>query len=173
MPTQIPCLWFDREAEVAAQHYTAIFPNSEIISVSRYGPDRPEREREVMTVEFSLDGTRYVALNGGPDFPFTEAVSFQIHCADQAEVDHYWGRLTDGGQPGPCGWLKDRFGLSWQVVPVRLFELVGDPDPARSQRATQAMLTMKKIVIAELERAADAVPATEDAPPPSPSRAAT
>jgi predicted 3-demethylubiquinone-9 3-methyltransferase (glyoxalase superfamily) len=172
MPEQIPCLWFDREAEQAAAHYTAIFPNSEIVSVSRYGPDRPEREREVMTVEFSLDGQRYVALNGGPQFPFTEAVSFQIHCADQAEVDHYWSRLTVGGEPGPCGWLKDRFGLSWQVVPVRLFELVGDPDPGRSQRATQAMLTMKRIVIAELERAADAVSVTEEAPPPSPSRAA-
>ena len=168
MPTQIPCLWYDREAEPAAQHYIAIFPNSEIVSVSRYGPDRPEREREVMTVEFSLDGQRYVALNGGPDFPFTEAVSFQIHCADQAEVDHYWSRLTEGGQPGPCGWLKDRFGVSWQVVPLRLFELVGDPDPGRSQRATRAMLRMNRIVIAELERAADAVPAAEDAPPRSP-----
>lgn len=175
MPEQIPCLWFDREAEQAAEHYTAIFPNSEILSVSRYGPDRPERERQVMTVEFSLDGRRYVALNGGPQFRFSEAVSFQIHCADQDEVDHYWNGLTEGGEQGPCGWLKDRFGLSWQVVPLRLFELIGDPDPDRSQRATQAMLTMKKIVIAELERAADDVPAPapagEDAPPPSPSRA--
>jgi predicted 3-demethylubiquinone-9 3-methyltransferase (glyoxalase superfamily) len=159
MPTQIPCLWFDGQAEQAAQHYTAIFPNSEILGVTRYGPAMPDHEGQVMTVEFSLDGQRYVGLNGGPQFSFNEAISFQIHCADQDEVDHYWTRLTDGGEEGPCGWLKDRFGVSWQVVPTRLFELVGDSDPGRAQRATQAMLTMKKIDIAALERAADAVPA--------------
>ena len=159
MPTQIPCLWFDGQAEQAAQHYTAIFPNSEILGVTRYGPDMPAPEGKVMTVEFNLDGQRYVGLNGGPQFSFSEAISFQIHCADQNEVDHYWTRLTDGGEEGPCGWLKDRYGVSWQVVPTRLFELVGDPDPGRAQRATQAMLTMKKIDIGLLERAAAAVPA--------------
>ena len=158
MPEQVPCLWFDRQAEHAAQLYTGIFPNSAILGVSRYGPDMPGVEGEVMTVEFSLDGQRYVGLNGGPQFPFTEAISFQIHCADQDEVDHYWSHLTTGGEEGPCGWLKDRFGVSWQVVPRRLFELVGDSDPGRAQRATQAMLTMKKIDIAGLERAADGVP---------------
>ena len=159
MPTQIPCLWFDRAAQQAAEHYIAIFPNSAILGVSHYGPETPEREREVMTVEFSLDGQRYVGLNGGPQFTFSEAVSFQIHCGDQDEVDHYWTRLSEGGEEGPCVWLKDRFGVSWQVVPVRLFELIGDADPGRSQRAMQAMLAMKKIDIAELERAADNVPA--------------
>ena len=159
MPTQIPCLWFDGQAEQAARHYTAIFPNSEILGVNRYGPDMPVPEGQVMTVEFSLDGQQYVGLNGGPEFTFSEAISFQIHCADQDEVDHYWTRLTDGGEEGPCGWLKDRYGVSWQVVPTRLFELVGDSDPGRAQRATQAMLTMRKIDIAALERAADAVPA--------------
>jgi predicted 3-demethylubiquinone-9 3-methyltransferase (glyoxalase superfamily) len=160
MPTQVPCLWFDRAAEQAAEHYTSIFPNSEILGVTRYGPETPERERDVMTVEFSLDGQRYVGLNGGPQFTFSEAVSFQIHCGDQDEVDHYWTRLSEGGEEGPCGWLKDRFGVSWQVVPIRLFELIGDADPGRSQRALQAMLAMKKIDIAELERAADDVPAS-------------
>jgi predicted 3-demethylubiquinone-9 3-methyltransferase (glyoxalase superfamily) len=159
MPTQIPCLWYDREAEPAAQHYTAIFPNSEILSVSRYGPDRPEREREVMTVEFSLDGQSYVALNGGPQFPFTEAVSFQIMCSDQEEADHYWNRLTDGGEESMCGWLKDRFGVSWQVVPTELTTLLNDPDPGRARRATEAMLQMRRIDIEEIRRAADGVSA--------------
>ena len=160
MPTQIPCLWFDGQAEQAAAHYVAIFPNSEILGVSRYGPSMPAQEGDVMTVEFSLDGQRYVGLNGGPQFSFTEAISFQIHCADQDEVDHYWTRLTaGGGEEGPCGWLKDRFGVSWQVVPDRLPELIGDPDAGRAQRALQAMMDMKKIDIAALERAADADPA--------------
>ena len=112
-----------------------------------------------MTVDFRLDGQPYVGLNGGPQFTFSEAISFQIMCADQEEVDHYWSRLSDGGEEGPCGWLKDRFGVSWQVVPTRLNELIADPDPARAQRAFQAMLSMKKIDIAEVERAADAAPA--------------
>jgi predicted 3-demethylubiquinone-9 3-methyltransferase (glyoxalase superfamily) len=159
MPTQIPCLWFDGQAEQAAAHYTAIFPNSEILGVARYGPDTPGPEGEVMTVDFSLDGQRYVGLNGGPQFTFSEAISFQIMCADQDEVDHYWDRLADGGAQGPCGWLKDRFGVSWQVVPTRLQELIDDPDAGRAQRAMQAMLRMQKIDIAELERAADGVPA--------------
>ena len=157
MPTQTPCLWFDRQAEQAARHYTAIFPNSEILGTTRYGPGTPGPEGEVMTVDFCLDGQRYVGLNGGPQFAFTEAVSFQIDCADQDEVDHYWTRLAEGGEEGPCGWLKDRFGLSWQVVPTRLNELIADPDAGRAQRAMQAMLAMKKIDIAALERAADGV----------------
>jgi predicted 3-demethylubiquinone-9 3-methyltransferase (glyoxalase superfamily) len=159
MPKQTPCLWFDGQAEQAAQHYTAIFPNSAILGVIRYGADTPGTDGAVMTVDFSLDGQQYVGLNGGPQFSFTEAVSFQIHCADQEEVDHYWTRLSEGGEPGPCGWLKDRFGVSWQVVPTRLLELIADPDAGRAHRATQAMMAMKKLDIAELERAADAVPA--------------
>lgn len=159
MPATIPCLWFDNQAEQAADHYTSIFPNSQITNVTRYGPGMPAPEGSVMTVEFSLDGQRYVGLNGGPQFSFSEAISFQILCSDQDEVDHYWDRLSDGGEEGPCGWLKDRFGVSWQVVPTRLFELVSDPDAGRAQRATQAMLSMKKLVIADMERAADHVPA--------------
>lgn len=159
MPKQTPCLWFDGQAEQAAQHYTAIFPNSGIDEVTRYGPDTPGEEGAVMTVEFRLDGQPYVGLNGGPQFTFSEAISFQIMCGDQEEVDHYWSRLSDGGEEGPCGWLKDRFGVSWQVVPTRLYSLLKDPDGARAQRAMQAMLQMHKLVIAELERAADGVPA--------------
>jgi predicted 3-demethylubiquinone-9 3-methyltransferase (glyoxalase superfamily) len=127
--------------------------------VTRYGPDTPGTEGAVMTVEFSLDGQRYVGLNGGPQFHFTEAISFQIMCADQDEVDHYWTQLSDGGEEGPCGWLKDRFGVSWQVVPTRLLELIGDADGGRANRAMQAMMAMHKIDIATLERAADTVPA--------------
>jgi predicted 3-demethylubiquinone-9 3-methyltransferase (glyoxalase superfamily) len=159
MPKQTPCLWFDGQAEQAAAQYVALFPNSEILGITRYGPGTPGPEGEVMTVDFSLDGQRYVGLNGGPQFRFTEAISFQIHCADQDEVDHYWAGLTDGGEEGPCGWCKDRFGVSWQVVPTRLLELISDPDAGRAQRATQAMLGMRKLVVAELERAAAAVPA--------------
>ena len=157
MPTQTPCLWFDGQAEQAARHYTAIFPNSEILGTTRYGPGTPGPEGEVMTVDFCLDGQRYVGLNGGPQFAFTEAVSFQIDCADQDEVDHYWSRLTDGGQEIDCGWVKDRFGVPWQVIPSVLPQLLSDPDAGRAQRAMQAMLAMKKIDIAALERAADGV----------------
>jgi predicted 3-demethylubiquinone-9 3-methyltransferase (glyoxalase superfamily) len=160
MPAQIPCLWFDGQAEQAAQFYTEVFPNSTIDEMTRCGPDTPGTEGSVMTVDFTLDGTRYQGLNGGPQFTFNEAISFQIICADQEEVDYYWNRLTEsGGEQGPCGWLKDRFGLSWQVVPTRLYELLADPDPARANRAMQAMLKMGKLVIADMERAADAVPA--------------
>ena len=159
MPKTVPCLWFDGQAEQAAAHYTAIFPASEVLGVTRYGPGAPGPEGGVMTVTFGLDGQRFVGLNGGPQFPFTEAISFQVLCADQDEVDHYWARLSEGGQEGPCGWLKDRFGVSWQVVPTALLELVDDPDPGRAQRAIQAMLGMGKIEIAELRRAADQVPA--------------
>ncbi len=159
MPKTIPCLWFDGQAEQAAAHYTTIFPHSEVLGVTRYGPDMPAPEGSVMTVSFSLDGQRFVGLNGGPQFTFSEAISFQILCADQDEVDHYWDRLSEAGEQGPCGWLKDRFGVSWQVVPTMLFELIDDPDSDRSQRATQAMLKMGKIEIAELLRAADQPPA--------------
>jgi len=160
MPKTVICLWFDTEAEQAAEHYTSIWPDAEILGVLRYGEENPEREGQVMTAHFRLGDTEYVGLNGGPqNWAFTEAISFQILCADQAEVDHYWDRLTDGGEESQCGWLRDRFGVSWQVVPTRLMELQGDPDPARRQRAVQAMFGMRKLVIAELERAADAVPA--------------
>jgi predicted 3-demethylubiquinone-9 3-methyltransferase (glyoxalase superfamily) len=152
-----PFLWFDTEAEEAAKLYTSIFPHSRILSVNRYGSAGPGAEGEVMTVSFELDGTRFVALNGGPAHAaFTEAVSFVISCRDQDEVDRYWTALSDGGEEGPCGWLKDRFGLSWQVVPDALPELIGDPDPERAQRAMAAMLQMKKLDIGELERAAAA-----------------
>ncbi|MGH3855515.1 MAG: VOC family protein [Pseudonocardiaceae bacterium] len=159
MPRTVPCLWFDGQAEQAAAHYVAIFPDSEILGVTRYARGAPGPEGSVMTVSFRLDGQRFVGLNGGPQFTFTEAVSFQVLCADQDEVDYYWGRLSEAGQEGPCGWLKDRFGVSWQVVPTVLLDLVDDPDPGRAQRATQAMLSMGKIEIAELLRAADSTPA--------------
>jgi len=160
MPKTVICLWFDTEAEEAARFYTSVWPDTEMLGTLRYGPESPERQGQVMTAHFRLGDTEYVGLNGGPqNWSFSEAVSFQILCADQAEVDHYWNRLTEGGEEGPCGWLKDRFGVSWQVVPTRLMELQGDPDPGRRQRAVEAMLQMKKIVIADLERAADPLPA--------------
>lgn len=150
-----PCLWFDTQAEDAAEFYTEVFPNSKIVEISRYSENMHKPAGEVLTVAFDLDGQRFVALNGGPEFTFNEAVSFQINCADQAEVDAYWEKLTDGGEPGPCGWLKDRFGVSWQVVPTEMTELLQDPDPARAARATQAMLSMGKLDIAAIRRAAD------------------
>jgi predicted 3-demethylubiquinone-9 3-methyltransferase (glyoxalase superfamily) len=156
MPQPTPCLWFDTEGEDAAELYTSVFPNSKILEVARYGSAGPRSEDTVMTVTFELDGQKFVALNGGPDFKFNEAVSFQIYCRDQAEVDHYWEKLGEGGEPGPCGWLKDRFGLSWQVVPNRLMELLSDPDREKSQRVMASMLEMGKIEIDELERAAAA-----------------
>ena len=159
MPKTIPCLWFNGQAEQAAEYYISVFPDSKILDLTHYGPETPGREGEVMTVNFSLDGQEYVGLNGGPQFPFTEAISFQIHCTDQDEVDRYWSGLTAGGEEGPCGWLKDKFGVSWQVVPADLFGLLSDPDPGRAQRATQALFQMKKIDIAEVRRAADAAPA--------------
>jgi predicted 3-demethylubiquinone-9 3-methyltransferase (glyoxalase superfamily) len=158
MPKQIPCLWFDGNAEQAAEHYISIFPNSKVHDVVPY-PAGTESAGSVMVVFFSLDGQEYIGLNGGPQFTFSEAVSFQIHCGDQDEVDHYWERLTEGGEEGPCGWLKDKFGLSWQVTPTRLLELIQDPDPERAQRATECMMGQRKIVIDEIERAADAVKA--------------
>ena len=149
-----PCLWFDTEGEDAATFYTSVFPNSRIREITRYGPAGPRAEGTVMTVSFELDGQEYVALNGGPDFTFNEAISFQVSCEGQEEVDRLWSTLSEGGQEGPCGWLKDRFGLSWQIVPTRLVELLRDPDTERSQRVMQSMLGMKKIQIDELERAA-------------------
>ena len=151
-----PCLWFDGNAREAAEFYTSVFPNSNIREISRYGSAGPRPEGSVMTVSFELDGTPFVALNGGPDFTFNEAISFQVSCEGQDEVDHYWNALSDGGEEGPCGWLKDRFGVSWQIVPTALPRLLGDPDPERAQRAMAAMLKMKKIQIDELERAAEA-----------------
>jgi predicted 3-demethylubiquinone-9 3-methyltransferase (glyoxalase superfamily) len=152
-----PCLWFDTEGEDAAKLYTSIFPNSKITDVSHYGSAGPRPEGMVMTVRFELDGQKFVALNGGPDFTFNEAISFQVSCKDQEEVDAYWSNLTEGGEEGPCGWLKDKFGVSWQIVPTALPELLSNPDPETSQRVMQAMLQMKKIDIDELERAAAAV----------------
>ena len=152
MPKPTPWLWFDTEGEDAARLYTSIFPDSRITSVSHYGPSGPRPEGSVMTVSFELDGQRLVALNGGPAHRLSEAFSLMVECADQDEVDRYWNALSEGGEEGPCGWLKDRFGVSWQIVPAALQRLLGDPD--RAERAMKAMLGMKKIVVAELEQAA-------------------
>jgi predicted 3-demethylubiquinone-9 3-methyltransferase (glyoxalase superfamily) len=159
MPKQIPCLWFDGQAEQAAQHYTSIFPNSSIGDITRYGPDMPPpmKEGDVLTVDFTLDGQPYTALNGGPQFQFNEAISFQIVCKDQEESDHYWNRLLEDGEESQCGWLKDKFGVSWQVFPEELIRLTSDADPGRAQRAIQAMLGMRRIDVAEVRRAADSV----------------
>lgn len=149
----MPCLWFDHEAEEAAAFYTGIFANSRMDRVVR----RPDGGRDVLTVEFSLDGLAFVALNGGPHFRFNEAVSFQVLCDSQEAVDYYWQRLGEGGDETArqCGWLKDRYGLSWQIVPAVLPELIGDPDPARAERAMHAMLQMEKLDIGVLQAAAD------------------
>ena len=149
-----PFLWFDDEAEEAARLYVSLFGNSRIGAISRYGPGAPAPEGSVMTVEFELDGLPVTALNGGPVFSFTEAMSFSVSCEDQGEVDRLWTALTDGGQESQCGWLKDRFGFSWQIVPKALPRLLGDPDRAKAGRVMQAMLKMRKIDIAQLERAA-------------------
>ncbi|MFJ4686873.1 VOC family protein [Streptomyces sp. NPDC091377] len=150
----ITCLWFDGQAEEAARHYVSIFKNSGIGGITHYGEGAPQPAGSVLTVDFTANGHKFVALNGGPQFTFTEAVSFQILCDDQAEVDHYWDKLTEnGGEPGPCGWLKDRFGLSWQVVPARLTAMISDPDPQKAARTTAAMMAMGKLDIAALEKA--------------------
>lgn len=151
-----PCLWFDDDLEEAARFYTGIFPNSSIGHLSRYTEAGPGEPGSVMAGEFTLDGLTFRGINGGPEFRFTEAVSFSVSCRDQSEVDYYWDSLSDGGEESVCGWLKDRFGLSWQIVPTRLAELVADPDPARARAATEAMLGMRRIVVADLEAAADA-----------------
>jgi predicted 3-demethylubiquinone-9 3-methyltransferase (glyoxalase superfamily) len=149
-----PCLWFDTEGEEAANFYTSVFPNSKILEVARYGEAGPRPAGTVMVVNFELDGRKFVALNGGPQFTFSEAISFQVSCKNQEEVDAYWSKLSDGGEEGPCGWLKDKFGLSWQIVPTRLIELLRDPDQEKSQRVMAAMMSMKKIEIDDLEQAA-------------------
>ncbi len=150
-----PFLWFDADAEDAASFYTSVFPNSRIVTTTHYGAGGPRPEGMVMTVAFELDGNPFVALNGGPNFSFSEAVSFVINCEDQAEVDDYWEKLSsDGGEEGPCGWLKDRFGLSWQVVPTALPTLLAQPDPEKAARVYAAMMEMKKLDIARLEAAA-------------------
>jgi predicted 3-demethylubiquinone-9 3-methyltransferase (glyoxalase superfamily) len=152
-----PFIWFDSEAEDAATFYVSLFPNSKITSVSRYGAGGPGEEGQVMTVSFELDGLPVTALNGGPVYKLNEAFSFSVSCEDQAEVDRYWTALTaDGGEEGPCAWLKDCFGLSWQVVPKQLPALLSSPDRAKSQAAMAAMMKMKKIIIADLEGAAAA-----------------
>jgi predicted 3-demethylubiquinone-9 3-methyltransferase (glyoxalase superfamily) len=153
----VPNLWFDTEAEEAAEFYTAIFPNSRIVNVLRHTEAGPGRAGSAVAVGFELNGNPVVGINGGPEFKFTEAVSLQILCDTQEEVDHYWERLTDGGDEGPCGWLKDRYGLSWQVTPTVLLELLADEDAERARRATEAMFGMKKLDIAALEAAADGV----------------
>ena len=156
MPKTVICLWFDTEAEQAAEYYTSIWPDSEILGVIRYGAENPDREGQVMTANWRLGDTEYVGLNGGPqNWGFSEAISFQIMCADQEEADHYWNRLLEGGEESQCGWLKDKFGVSWQVIPSEMLLLLQDPDPGRAQRATQAMLGMRRIDLAEIRRAAD------------------
>ena len=148
-----PFLWFDGQAEEAAKFYVSIFPNSKLGSTSRYGEAGPGPKGSVMTVAFELDGLSFTALNGGPMFKFTEAISLVVHCETQAEVDHYWDKLSAGGQQVQCGWLKDKYGLSWQIVPNALIELVQDKDPAKSRRVMAAMMQMKKIDIAGLKAA--------------------
>jgi predicted 3-demethylubiquinone-9 3-methyltransferase (glyoxalase superfamily) len=155
MPAITPNLWFDTQGKEAAEFYVSVFPNSEIKNVLYYGEAGPRAAGTVLTVDFALDGQSYTAINGGPDFTFNEALSLLINCADQAEVDYYWTRLGDGGEEGPCGWLKDRYGLSWQVIPTALMELLRDPDASRAQRVMAAMLEMRKIDVAALHAAAD------------------
>jgi predicted 3-demethylubiquinone-9 3-methyltransferase (glyoxalase superfamily) len=154
-----PSLWFDTEAEEAANFYVSVFKDARIVNVARYTDAGPRPAGTVMTVDFELNGQRFTGINGGPQFTFDEAVSFQISCADQDEVDYYWDKLTEGGSEGQCGWLKDKFGLSWQVVPTGMAEVFGDPDPERAHRAMKAMLQMRKLDLGELRRAADGVPA--------------
>src|SRR4051794_19957208 len=156
----VPNLWFDTEAEAAAEFYTSVFPNSRIVTKTYYNNAVPSQAGQVMTVEWELDGQRFVGINGGPQFQFSEAVSFQVDCEDQGEIDYYWEKLTsDGGSEGPCGWLKDKFGLSWQITPTGMDEMLSDPESERGERAMKAMFDMKKLDIAALRAAADGVPA--------------
>jgi predicted 3-demethylubiquinone-9 3-methyltransferase (glyoxalase superfamily) len=148
-----PWLWFDTQGEEAANFYITVFENSRILDVARYGVAGPGPEGAVMTVTFELDGQKLVALNGGPHFTFNEAISFQVSCETQDEVDYLWSKLSQGGEEGPCGWLKDKYGVSWQIVPTALAELIGDPDPEKAQQAMKAMLGMRKIDIEALRRA--------------------
>jgi predicted 3-demethylubiquinone-9 3-methyltransferase (glyoxalase superfamily) len=158
MQKVVPCLWFDGNAEAAAEFYVSLLPDSQIDRILKSPADTPSGlAGMVLTVEFTLAGMQYIGLNGGPQFPFTEAVSFQIYCDDQPEVDRLWAALTDGGAEVACGWLKDRWGLSWQIVPKRLIELLNDPDSARARRAQEAIMQMVKIDIATIERAIDSI----------------
>lgn len=152
-----PFLWFDNQAEEAMNFYVSIFNDSKVLSISRYGEGAPVPAGTVMTASFLIEGQQFTALNGGPLFSFTEAISFVINCQTQGEVDHYWNKLTEGGEEVQCGWLKDKFGVSWQVVPETLGRLLNNPDPIKAQRVMQAMLAMKKIDISQLQEAADRV----------------
>ena len=151
-----PFLWFDTQAEEAAKYYVSIFPKSKILRTARYGEAGPGPKGSMMTVEFELDGQRMIALNGGPHFKFTEAISLSVDCKDQEEVDRYWSKLSRGGQESQCGWLKDKYGLSWQVNPAILGEILAGPDAKKAKRVMEAMLKMKKIDIAALKAAAEA-----------------
>lgn len=155
MPRITPNLWFDTESEPAAEFYVSVFPNSRITNISYYNEAGPRGAGTVLTVDFELDGQPYTAINGGPQFTFDEAISLLITCADQDEVDYYWDKLTEGGEESQCGWLKDKFGLSWQVVPEGMEEMLGGSDPERSARAMEAMLGMRKLDLAALRSAAD------------------
>ena len=148
-----PFLWFDGKAEEAANFYTSIFENSKIVNITRYGEAGPGPKGSVMTVEFQLEGQNLIALNGGPQFKFTEAISLSVNCETQDEVDSFWKKLSEGGEEGPCGWLKDRYGLSWQISPAILGKMLTDPDPAKGQRVMNAMLQMKKIDVKRLKQA--------------------
>jgi predicted 3-demethylubiquinone-9 3-methyltransferase (glyoxalase superfamily) len=152
-----PCLWFDTRGEEAATFYTGIFENSRIVQVVDYGSAGPGPAGTVMMVIFELDGQEFIALNGGPQFTFDEAISFQVNCESQDEIDRFWNELSDGGEEGPCGWLKDKFGVSWQIVPTIMHDVIRDPDPERAQRAMKAVLGMKKLDTAEIMRAADQI----------------
>jgi len=153
----MPCLWFDTQAEAAADHYVSIFPKSKLGKITRYGKEGKEIHGKpagsVLTVEFEIEGVKFLALNGGPQFKFDEAVSFQVLCETQVDIDYFWSKLAEGGEEGPCGWLKDKFGLSWQVVPTVLPEMLQDPNAGRADRAMKAMLQMRKLDIAALQRA--------------------
>jgi predicted 3-demethylubiquinone-9 3-methyltransferase (glyoxalase superfamily) len=155
----VPNLWFDTQAEEAAEFYCSVFADSRILEVTHYTEANPGQAGTVMTVEWELRGQRFLGINGGPQFTFSEAVSFGITCEDQDEVDYFWERLTDGGEEGPCGWLKDRYGLSWQVVPAEMEAIIADPDRERARRAMEAMFSMRKLDIAALRAAADGTPA--------------
>jgi predicted 3-demethylubiquinone-9 3-methyltransferase (glyoxalase superfamily) len=148
-----PCLWFDTQGEEAANLYTSIFKNSRIVSVAHYTAAGPRPEGTVMMVTFELDGQEFIALNGGPEFTFDEAISLQVNCEDQGEIDYFWERLSEGGEEGPCGWLKDKFGVSWQIVPIDMNEIVNEDDPRKLERAMRAVLGMGKIDVGEVRRA--------------------
>lgn len=148
------CLWFDGQAEEAANHYVSIFKDSELGKIGRHTEAGPGPAGSVLVVEFKINGQKFVALNGGPEFTFNEAISFQIYCEDQAEVDHYWNKLTEGGgQEVQCGWLKDKYGVSWQVIPKGLTDMISDPDPEKARRTTEAMFSMVKLDIGALKKA--------------------